>query len=443
MAKFCVCIKADSGDHIAVGKLYEIVEERQKSVRVRTDKDSLFWYPKSYFRLTDYFPKKWFIKPSKLEEAREVAKWFDENFPDHSERKSCWYQNNALIIFERKYGYANHKVNEVICNPAPTDHITITFDQFKKYVMKEKEFTLPEKWCVRMSDPEVVSFFNEHGTMPPYAISKDLFGHYPHFMCADTCTTSHYIVIGYTEITIEQFKEHVLKQQQHMKRKIIGYLAPHDLFDGLIKKGDLVVLNPLGKKNKTYRAKNYNPNGYYVLPNEIVESWEPVYEQKKPKYKLGDYVTVIAPQSVIEGTWLKSTDRRTFMLQKEHEQYSGGIMWSTKKGGGNGLKEEWFRLATPEEIEYAREYKIVRGSNSTEIFIINGGIKVRSVVIDIDQLKEVVKAYDMISRTTVGGWNVTPVEEFRVGCETENNRFTIKDVKDIITAYEEHQNLFA
>jgi hypothetical protein len=80
------------------------------------------------------------------------------------------------------------------------------------------------------------------------------------------------------------------------------------------------------------------------------------------EYKVGDFITVInEPPS---EHWLSDTERRTFRLTHFPTEFSEpfGVMWSTDgglfdpkdkfsyKGLGYGIKEEWFRLATPGEI---------------------------------------------------------------------------------------------
>ena len=91
------------------------------------------------------------------------------------------------------------------------------------------------------------------------------------------------------------------------------------------------------------------------------------------EYKVGDIITVIEPP--IKGHWLFDTDRRTFTLTYEptgfHEDY--GLMWSTDggfynpddrngyKGRGYGIKEEWFRLATQEEIDNTYVKEAIKG----------------------------------------------------------------------------------
>lgn len=78
-----------------------------------------------------------------------------------------------------------------------------------------------------------------------------------------------------------------------MEKKIIGYKAPCELYNGDIKKGTLY--RPCSStKVTTYVAMK--EDGYTIfhsgrtnLPKEIVETWEPVY--KEEEFKVGDIVT--------------------------------------------------------------------------------------------------------------------------------------------------------
>lgn len=78
----------------------------------------------------------------------------------------------------------------------------------------EPEFVLPEKWCIqRKFQPKVQQWFNQRG-FPGKDYSKELLGwftHYPAFH-QNSRHTSRIIEEGYTQITFEQFREHVLKE---------------------------------------------------------------------------------------------------------------------------------------------------------------------------------------------------------------------------------------
>lgn len=60
-------------------------------------------------------------------------------------------------------------------------------------------------------------------------------------------------------------------------KKIIGYKAPFDLLGGIIKKGD--IFKEWSDKGLVYYFQNEECGN--ALPKEIVEKWEPVYEEKQ------------------------------------------------------------------------------------------------------------------------------------------------------------------
>jgi hypothetical protein len=105
--------------------------------------------------------------------------------------------------------------------------VVITFQQFLSHVWNGKEyyesiseftpntfniieniFILPKKWCIKLSNQIIVDYCNKYGAMPPYHPYKG-YAHFPHF---DGCTTAESIQKEYTEITFEQFKKYVLKE---------------------------------------------------------------------------------------------------------------------------------------------------------------------------------------------------------------------------------------
>lgn len=86
----------------------------------------------------------------------------------------------------------------------------------------EKEFVLPEKWCInKLANPEIIGkWFNKNSNVPAEHRSfvdycTDLnyrsYLHYP--KCFSGSCTSTEVQKGYTEITFEQFKKYVLKEE--------------------------------------------------------------------------------------------------------------------------------------------------------------------------------------------------------------------------------------
>lgn len=96
--------------------------------------------------------------------------------------------------------------------------------------------------------------------------------------------TAGYYDINYFEnnpklITLEQWDEAVNKTETMEQRKIIGYKAPFDLFDGEIKKG--TIYEKRGSFQMYHPPHELDRNMSCGIPDEIVETWEPVYEEEK------------------------------------------------------------------------------------------------------------------------------------------------------------------
>lgn len=59
------------------------------------------------------------------------------------------------------------------------------------------------------------------------------------------------------------------------QRKIIGYKAPFDMYQGKVKNGDLFSIT----SNPNYYTSNNASDKW--LPKEIVEKWDVAYEEEK------------------------------------------------------------------------------------------------------------------------------------------------------------------
>lgn len=98
-----------------------------------------------------------------------------------------------------------------------------------------------------------------------YLIPNDLIGFYgQNFLNAKGQDSLE--IINASQISLE---EHV------DNRKIIGYICPMDLYDGNLKKGVVVY------KITNQEVTAYGENEYLIVPAEIAETWEPVYEEQK------------------------------------------------------------------------------------------------------------------------------------------------------------------
>lgn len=91
-------------------------------------------------------------------------------------------------------------------------------DTFFKIYPKD---ILPKKWCIKLYNQSVVDYCNVHGKMPLYKINSEHYAHFPPY--SEGCTTAYVVKEGYTEITLNQFKEDILKQaaMQQLTRKTL------------------------------------------------------------------------------------------------------------------------------------------------------------------------------------------------------------------------------
>ena len=194
------------------------------------------------------------------------------------------------------------------------------------------EFVLPEKWCIFAKKNSIVhKWFNDKLNRDISCEDEGNYFHYPEFQ-RGVCTSGE-IKNSYTEITFEQFKKHVLKKE------IIGYKCPTDLYNGCIKKGTIYE-----KQANGYFPKNDIVNH---LPAEIVEAWEPVYKEK-PEFKVGDWV--YAGMTTPFEDYRSALHIPCFQIKQILIDGNGEKWASPSEGKSCGILFKYLRYATKEEI---------------------------------------------------------------------------------------------
>ena len=151
---------------------------------------------------------------------------------------------------------------------------------------EEKELTeLPKKWCIKGGDNvETIKNWLSTRLYRKVIGAKTSYYHFPEISLGVSSHGS--IKEGYTEISFEDFERLVLKKNNMGNRKIIGYKAPYDLFNGIVKKGTLYVLRPY---TWMYCPENYKLQAACEIVKEIVETWEVVYEEELKLPKIHGY----------------------------------------------------------------------------------------------------------------------------------------------------------
>ena len=284
--------------------------------------------------------------------------------------------------------------------------------------MENKNTThqFPEKWAIELY-PEVKKWIeNEYQTNCYSEDPKNNIFHFPNWRNGNGFLkhwhTSNIVEKGYTQITLEQFKKHFLKEKT-MKKEIIGYKLIKPEYEGALKN-----IQPQWNK-KIHEEKGYNvainSGVYYDFKKAgVLDLWfEPVYEEE---FKVGDWVTV----TEVEGSgWLSYCSQKTFELKKSPTHYCGGIYWGVNEGGLHAK----FRKATPEEIKAAQKQIIKMYSSNKgefEIEIIEGKAYYRPDNRELPKewVKRIINSYDDVLISYAASYNPyeITIKSIKVGC---------------------------
>lgn len=313
-----------------------------------------------------------------------------------------------------------------------------TKEEINQYlgIKKEEMETIPEKWVIKQNtSEEVCQWFRQFGNTVTAKVSG-YFKYLKYFNGVTSYETQ--IPNDYTEITLQQFKKHILKEKE-MNKKIIGYKAPMDLFGGLIKKDTLYVKDPNGYNPETYypnKYKSYDSAQYKEqFPAEIVEQqWEPCYENE---FKVGNVLYV---EKYIESA-SQSGDLIEITAMEASSIFEYWIRYKNLKTGLKGAfgkshyeKLNSFRLATPEEIAKSKEKVIDMGS--FKLKVTRDGIFHNSENI-LDFAQQLTAFYQNLPQK-FGKYHCI-VKEIKfdvVGCQCGT---TLKDWQNVLGEYEKLQ----
>ena len=211
----------------------------------------------------------------------------------------------------------------------------------------DKEFVLPEKWCVETTASNVDALSKWRG-------NEDLkYGEIYGYLHSDLIWRDH--MKGSTEITFEQFKKYVLKTKEMEEREIIGYKLKENC-----KQYEEAVLKIM---NANWGEPKYSVTASWCIRDlrraGVLELWfEPIYREE---FKVGDWVT-----------WIDGTTGRIVKHCKSFaDSWSLDVKGDTEQY--NSCSESNLRLATPEEIKKTLvEEAVKRGFKE--------GVKVRSLI---------------------------------------------------------------
>lgn len=231
---------------------------------------------------------------------------------------------------------------------------------FKGESIPLKDFILKEllaAWCVKNDGSQlfkdtVIKYLNDkynkglQGDCENYYYGVDITGNFNFLNLLKN-------IDKYFEnniLTLEEFIEITQMNTKNTDKKIIGYKCPTDMFNGGIPKNTLYVRKYSEVLENGYYSKDHLESNVYYLPKEIVETWEPVYEEEN--YKVGDYVVLSNSQQCSNGHGRE--DNKVYIIveenagaNKDQHRVSNDLL---QRNGNGIIYKKYIRRATKEEI---------------------------------------------------------------------------------------------
>ena len=255
------------------------------------------------------------------------------------------------------------------------DNTATAYIDFNQVIFEEEKFAVPEKWVMEIHSQEEFELFKNYWfekQPDKKSIHKDALAYIIPYYCAyDECGiyysyNNKHVYNTHKLITIEQFKKHIL-----MEKKIIGYKAPMDLFGGYnpdVVKGTLFVKLIDEHQWYTTEKEKLKSSPAYVFPKEIVETWEPVYEDD---YKVGDWIYIIDRGINVTGCKTGEVKQIKSIEASPHYEYRYIIEYTD--GARSSARDGCLRKATPVEIEKLSTKTIRMGGADGFDLTIKGG----------------------------------------------------------------------
>lgn len=239
------------------------------------------------------------VKCENKEQTNDVMHFFDTESPDYPWDHWEYIINEKYLTFDDG-GFIEHSI------PTKYSHLPIiSFEEWQDLPDEEtKEFILPEKWFIKI-DEENVEELNKYlhknknkyvGYTDDWEVKLSEIGFEEstdYFYSESQKEPSHSSYLkreGFTEITFEQFKEHVLGEKAK-ERKIIGYKLVKEEYEcealSLASK-NCITKNWSSKKELDFHINtNFHDN---LEKSGVLDLWfSPVYEEST-ETKIMDYL---------------------------------------------------------------------------------------------------------------------------------------------------------
>jgi len=180
----------------------------------------------------------------------------------------------------------------------------------------------------------------------------------------------------------------------------------------------------------------------YLERAQVLDKWfTPVYEED---FKIGDWVVFQFDKALPQ--YKTSVWNQNMTLQISAIEVGGKSLrfdGQHPRGGTTqiGNHVSCFRKATAKEIEEATTKRInnIGSKNATLILEKDGNtIKILGKTERLN-LNTLISVYNTLCRQSIGGFNIEPYSKterlFRVGCEGEDNRVSLQEIKTVIDKF--------
>jgi len=181
-----------------------------------------------------------------------------------------------------------------------------------QFVVKEPEFVLPEKWYIQRNSENfvILNEWENHKRDSYVAFSQD--NNCSMFSDKNYTFTKSHSILGYTEITFEQFKKYVLKEETVIEEKVIESLPQFKVIETIEtitkvenNEGNQFFIGDIIKRSSGFRYNitsfKYNENKTEILAifnnnNSLFANINDIEHYIKPKIQ-------VEPEFILPEKW--------------------------------------------------------------------------------------------------------------------------------------------
>ncbi len=227
-------------------------------------------------------------------------------------------------------------------------------------------------------------------------------------------------------LTFKEFQDKIMKE-----KKIIGYLAPMNLFGGKVVKG--TIFKPTSSHPTSvpmYLALDKDDkiiHSTYTLPKEIVETWEAVLEDE---FKVGDYYKVVSNELYGKVKKCNSSYYTIGLIGKITNIQND---WCFLNNCVSAITTNQLVKATQAEIDSLFN-KTLTLSNGKEVVINKGVCVANNEIVSLDVWKALLPTFSKLNNYDVSLTDAT----YKIGCWTN---VKLDDIQLIIKTVEEMKEL--